>query len=53
VHTEFWWLSLRERDHLECLDVDKRITLKQMFHTHMMRAWTGLILLRIGMDGLL
>jgi len=28
VHAEFWWLSLRERDHLEGLDVDKKITLK-------------------------
>jgi hypothetical protein len=22
VRTEFWWLNLRERDHLEGLDVD-------------------------------
>jgi hypothetical protein len=28
VHTEFWWRDLRERDHLEHLDIDGRIILK-------------------------
>lgn len=34
MHTEFWWLNLRGRDHLEGLDVDKGITLKYIFHTY-------------------
>ena len=25
VHTGFWWGNLRERDHLEELDVDDRV----------------------------
>jgi len=28
VHTWFWWGNLRERDHLEDLDIDERIILK-------------------------
>jgi hypothetical protein len=28
VYTGFWWENLRERDHLENLGVDGRITLK-------------------------
>jgi hypothetical protein len=31
VHTEFWWGNLRERDHLEDLSIDERITLKRIF----------------------
>jgi len=31
VHTEFWWGNLRERDHLEDLSIDERITLKWIF----------------------
>jgi hypothetical protein len=27
VHTEFWWGSLRERDHLDNIGVDGRIKL--------------------------
>jgi hypothetical protein len=28
VHTGFWWGDLRERDHLDDLDLDGRIILK-------------------------
>jgi hypothetical protein len=28
VLTGFWWGNLRERDHVEDLDLDERITLK-------------------------
>jgi hypothetical protein len=28
VHTGFWWLNLRERDHLEDLGVDVTMILK-------------------------
>jgi hypothetical protein len=37
AHTEersvqrFWWRDLRERDHLEDLDLERRITLKQIY----------------------
>jgi len=31
VHTGFWWGNLRERDHLEDLDVDGRIMLIWIF----------------------
>jgi hypothetical protein len=27
----FWWRDLRERNHMEDLDLEKRITLKQMY----------------------
>ena len=36
VHTGFWWDNLRERDHLENLDVDGRLICKWIF-----RKWVG------------
>jgi hypothetical protein len=42
VHTVLWWGNLRERDHLEDLDIDGRITLKWIFKKWE-GAWTGLI----------
>jgi len=54
VYTEFWWGSLRERDHLKEPGVDWRIILRWIFRKWDVRAWTGLIWLRIGTgDGLL
>jgi len=32
VHTRFWWRDLKERDHLEDLDVDGRIILRWIFN---------------------
>ena len=31
VYTGFWWGDLRERDHLENLDIDRRKILKWIF----------------------
>jgi hypothetical protein len=46
-HTGFLWGELIERDHLEDLNVDKRIILKCIFKMWVGEAWTGLIWLRI------
>ena len=35
-HTGFWWGNLREKDHLEDLDIDRRIILKCIF-----KKWNG------------
>jgi hypothetical protein len=51
VHTGFGWQDLRERTHLEYLDVDGRLILKQIFKKYKQRKWTGLICLRIGTVG--
>jgi len=36
----FWWGILRERYHLEDLDVDRRVILKWIFNEWNGRAWT-------------
>jgi hypothetical protein len=51
VHTSFWWGNLKEIDHLEGPDVDKRIILKWTFRKWNVGAWTGSIWLRIEIDG--
>jgi hypothetical protein len=51
VHTGFWWVHLRERDHLEDLGIGRRIILKWIFKKWNWEAWTGLIWLRIGTRG--
>ena len=43
VHTGFWWVYLREGDHLENLDVDARIILKWICKRGNARGGTDLI----------
>ena len=45
VRTGFWWGYLRERYQLEGIRIDRRKILKSI------KAWTGLIWLRIGTSG--
>jgi hypothetical protein len=49
VHRGFWWGNLKERDHLEDLNVEIKIILKLIFSG--MGAWTGLIWVRIETGG--
>jgi len=53
VHTEFWWETLRERNHLEHPGIDGRIILRWNFRKWDGAAWTGRIWLITGTgDGL-
>ena len=47
----FRWGSLRERDHVEVLGIDKRIISIQILKKYDGRIWTRLIWLRIGTSG--
>ena len=48
MYTEFWWGSLRERDHLEDLGVDGRIILRWIFRKWDVGVWTGSSYFTIG-----
>jgi hypothetical protein len=48
MHTEFWLVNLKERDHLEELGTDGRIILKCILKKLDWKALTGLIKLRKG-----
>jgi hypothetical protein len=43
VYTWFWWRNLRERDHLEYPDVDRRIILRRNFRKWDGGTWNGLM----------
>jgi hypothetical protein len=47
----FWWGNLKERDHLEDLDVDGRMILKLILKKSVSNVWAGLIWLGIGTSG--
>ena len=51
VYTGFWWGNLRERNHLEDLDIDGKIILRWIFEKWNVRALTVLIWPRIGAGG--
>jgi hypothetical protein len=42
VQIRFWWENVRERDHLDDPDVDRKVILRRIF-----RKWNG------GMEGLI
>lgn len=47
LHTGLGWGSLKEKDHLEDSDLHTRIILKWIVKKEDVRAWTGLMRLRI------
>jgi hypothetical protein len=51
VHTGIWWGNIREIDHLEEPGLDGRIILRWIFKKWNVRAWIGLMWLRIGTGG--
>jgi hypothetical protein len=51
VHAGFWWGNLREIDHLEDPGTEGRIELRCIFRKWDVRAWIGLMWLRIGTGG--
>jgi len=51
AYAGFWWGNLTERDHLEDLGVDGRITLRWIFRQWDVGAWTGSSSLRIWTGG--
>ena len=51
MHTGFWWVNLTEIEHMEDPVVDGRIILRWIFRKWDGRAWTKLVLLRIGTGG--
>ena len=51
VYTGFWLGNLRERDLFGAPSVDGRIILRWIFTKWDVRAWAGLIWLRIGRGG--
>jgi hypothetical protein len=51
VHKGIRWEDMIERDHLEDINVDRRIILKWIFKKWDGKAWTRMIWLRIGTGG--
>jgi hypothetical protein len=51
IHSGFWWVNLKERDHLENLGIDERIILKWVLKEWDCKALAGLIWLNIWASG--
>ena len=51
MYTGFWLGDLRERDHMEELDVNEMIILIKIFKRWNVESWTGLMWVRIGKGG--
>jgi len=51
AYTGFWWVNLRETDHLEDPGIDDKIILRWIFRKLNVGAWTGLSRLRTGTGG--
>jgi len=48
VYSWFWWGNLRGRSHFEDPGIDGRLILRWIFRKWDVRAWIGLMWLRIG-----
>ena len=51
AYIRFWWVNLRERNHLEDTGVDGRIILRWIFRKWNVGVWTGSSWLRIETGG--
>jgi len=52
MYVDFGWWKGEERDHLEYLDVDRKMILKSILKKYNGSMWSGLIWLRTGTHGL-
>ena len=47
IYTGFWWARVKERDHMQDLDINGRIALTCILREEDERMWTGFIWLMI------